>query len=562
MRRTRQDERRLTPAQPGAGHEPVTVRVAPRSRAPAVWNGLLLAAFLLGLALRLWQLDIQIIIDDEWHAIHKLLQASPADILTHLGYADYSIPLTLYYQWLYRHVGLSEWSMHLPPLLASVALLLAGPRLLAREFALPTRAIWTLLVAISPLLVYHGKVARPYALTSLLTFVAVIAFRAWWLKRQRRDAVLYAGAAFFAGWLHAVTLPFTLLPFLYCGVLALRHRDGAALWRLARLGIATAALLGVALVPPVVSDWASVAGKAARDTVTAESAWRTLLMLAGTGFPLVGACLLAAALFGLRQLAGRDRDLAWYLATIVGAGAVVVGASGPEWIAHPLVLARYLLPALPFVLLFAAEGIATAVERLRRPTLETTACGVLAAGLFLAGPITGEWRYPNQFWGHLRYQFDYDPAHNPYVQQEPADSVPAFYRDLAQRPPGSVTLIEAPWRFESHFNAQALYQTVHRQLIRIGLTASACGVPDSGDYSEARTGMQMRELVQLTSVLRGDANSADYLVMHLKPGPVATDPGALWPDIRSCLPAIEARLGRPIYRDDSISVFALSTRSR
>ena len=59
------------------------------------WNALLIVAFVAGTALRAWQLDIQILIDDEWHAIHKLLRSGPLDIATHLGYADYSIPLTL-----------------------------------------------------------------------------------------------------------------------------------------------------------------------------------------------------------------------------------------------------------------------------------------------------------------------------------------------------------------------------------------------------------------------------------------------------------------------------------
>ena len=172
----------------------------------SAWAALLLTAFVAGTALRVWQLDIQILIDDEWHAIHMLLRATPMTILTHLGYADYSIPLTLYYQWLYRSIGLSEWGMHVPPLVAGVALLLVGPRLLERWCALPTRVVWTALVAISPLLVYHSKVARPYALTSLLTFVAIVAFRAWWLDRRTRDGAVYAATTLAAGWLHPMTL--------------------------------------------------------------------------------------------------------------------------------------------------------------------------------------------------------------------------------------------------------------------------------------------------------------------------------------------------------------------
>src|SRR4029079_10355580 len=90
-----------------------------------------------------------------------------------------------------------------------------GPRLLARSCSLPVRATWTTLVAISPLLVYHSKIARPYALTSLLPFVAILSFRSWWLGRRNRDAALYVASTFLAGWLHATTLPFTLLPFIY-----------------------------------------------------------------------------------------------------------------------------------------------------------------------------------------------------------------------------------------------------------------------------------------------------------------------------------------------------------
>ena len=552
-------------------------RTARSARPGAPWNALLLAAFLVGSALRAWQLDIQILIDDEWHAIHKLLHSSPVDILTHFGYADYSIPLTLYYQWLYRTIGLSEWGMHVPSLLAGVALLLVGPRLIARWFALPTRAIWTALIAISPLLVYHSKVARPYALTSLLTFVAIIAFREWWLHGRNRDGGIYVAATFLAGWLHAVTLPFTLLPFLYYGVKVAaqimrgplaseadvsrdRQRCARQLRRLVTLGTATALLLALALLPPLVVDWDPFSQKAGRDAVTLESLYRTLRMLSGTGSPLVAALLWGATALGFTQLLRRDRDLAQYIAAVVGIGSVVVASSGAEWISHPLVLARYLVPALPFVLLLTAEGIATVVARSGAPVMRAVAGGALIIGLFLAGPIREEWHYPNQFWGHLRYQFDYDPARNPYVQRVPTDPIPAFYAELGKRPPGSVTLIEAPWRLESHFNPQSTYQDVHRQLIRIGLVTPVCGIYDFGEYPEERSGMKMRWLVHLSSLMRGDTRGADYLVLHLKARNMATDPGSLWPDVTKCLPEVEATLGAPEYQDDQIVVFGLTKR--
>ena len=536
------------------------------------WRLLLLLALLVGSALRAWQLDIQILIDDEWHAIHKLLHANAVDIATHLGYADYSIPLTLYYQSLYRTIGLSEWGMHVPSLVAGVGLLLIGPRLLARWSALPARAIWLALVAVSPLLVYHSKVARPYALTSFLTFVAIVAFRAWWLAGRRRDAVVYVTATLFAGWLHSITLPFTLLPFVHYGASALiglglrREPDTAArqaalkdLARLARLAVATALPLIVVLAPPIVIDWSDFAGKTGKDSVTPQSVYRTLLMLAGAGAPVIAVPLAALGIVGFGTMLRRDADLARYLATVVGIGTITVAASRADWISHPLVLARYLIPALPFLLLFAAEGMAAIVARLRRPLVESATAGALVALLLIAGPIPREWHYPNQFWGHLRYQFDYDPAHNPYVTLVPPDAVPAFYRELAKLPPGSVTLIEMPWRLESHYNPQSLYQDVHRQLVKIGLVTPLCGEYDFGDYPDSRTGMKMRELVHVGSVLRGDADGADYLVVHTtRPRSVATDPGASWPDVTRCTPAIAAALHDVVYRDDQIVVYSLA----
>jgi hypothetical protein len=537
---------------------PPTTPVARSARFPrdVGWQALLVAGFVVGVALRAWQLDIQILIDDEWHAVHKLLRSSAVDIATHLGYADYSIPLTLYYQWLYRTIGLSEWGMHAPSLVAGVALLLVGPRLLAPTFAVPTRAIWTALVAVSPLLVYHSKIARPYALTSVLTFVAIVVFRQWWLGRRRRDALLYLIATALAGWLHPTTLAFTLLPFAYYGVRSLLPFDRGQIVALARLGTAVAFAAAAVLAPPLIADWTEFSNKAGRDSVTLDSLYRTALMLAGSGQGVAAVALWAAAAWGLRQLVRRDAYAASYVTTIIVVGIAAVAASRAEWISHPLVLARYALPALPFILLLAAEGLASVAGRLRGALSGPAAAAVATAVLLASGPIVGEWHYPNQFWGHLRYQFDYDARHNPYTVDTTGQPISAFYVELGTRPPGTVTLIETPWRLESHFNALSKYQDVHHQLIRIGLVTPLCGTYDFGEYADDRAGMRMRWLVHLSRVLRGEGG-ADYLVVHRRPGPVAADPGAAWPDMTPCMPAIEAALGPPMYGDEALVVFAL-----
>src|SRR6266496_3659808 len=196
----------------------MTRAVVPRS-ASLPWAMTAVTAIAAGTWLRWYQLDIQVLIDDEWHALHKVLHSDAYGIATTFGFADHSIPLTLYYRFLALHGGLTEWVMHLPMLVAGVVLLVAAALSLRRETTPPVRVAWVALLAISPLLVYHSRTARPYALTGLLTFVAIVAFRRWWL-RDRKSTRLnssHVEISYLAGWFHPITLPFTLLPFVYYG---------------------------------------------------------------------------------------------------------------------------------------------------------------------------------------------------------------------------------------------------------------------------------------------------------------------------------------------------------
>ncbi|MDQ2961879.1 MAG: hypothetical protein M3R31_01790 [Pseudomonadota bacterium] len=542
-------------------------RLASLSFATGAWIVVFTLAVFAGAWLRWYQLDIQVLLDDEWHAVHKLLHSDAIGIATTFGFADHSIPLTLYYRFLALHGGLTEWVMHLPMLLSGVGLLVVAPLLLRRETTLPVRATWVALLAVSPLLVYHSKVARPYALTCLLTLIAIIAFRRWWLAEgaTRSWGASYVAATSLAGWLHPITLPFTLLPFAYYGIRALftlRSATGAAdapagLRRLILLGILTAIPLAAALLPPLSNDWVRFSAKAGAHSVTPESIYRTLLMLYGTAHPALLIVMAALTSLGIHRLWRQNRDLVAYLSTVMLGAAVAIAVARPQWIHHPGVNARYLLPALSFLLLFLAEGTVACVEPLRRPAVQASLIVVFTALLFWAGPMPDYLYRPNQFIGHLRFQYDYDPAHNPYVLEIPRDPIPDFYRQLAQRPPRTLTLIEAPWRLESNFNPHPWYQEIHRQYVKIGLTTPVCGVREFGEYPAIVRALRFRKFVHLSEILAGKASGADYLVMHLAPWKTPPDAEVEWPDVTACLPEIEAKLGTPVYRDGQIVVFDL-----
>jgi hypothetical protein len=97
--------------------------------------------------------------------------------------------------------------------------------------------------------------------------------------------------------------------------------------------------------------------------------------------------------------------------------------------------------------------------------------------------------------------------------------------------------------------------------VKIGMVAPECGMPPAyGQYPETH-GMRLREVRHLSAILRGEAKGADFLVMHLHAWPAYVPPPE-WPDVRGCLPLIEAKLGPAAYRDRDLEVFALSAKAR
>lgn len=531
------------------------------------WWLLAIAAIAFGTWLRLDQLASQFLLDDEWHAIGQVLHSSLGQIVSHFGVADYSIPLTLYYRGLYQLGALSEWNMRLPLLLAGLALLVGLPWLL-RDFAsVPARAIALALLAISPAHVYLSRTARPYALVVLLTSFALVAFRRWWHREPHANwyAAGYVMTTVLAGWLHMLSLVFSLVPFLFFGLptlwsLADAERRDAGLRdiaRLAALAAATVLPLVALLAAPLLGDWQALIGKAASGTSNWDSIWRSLLMLLGTGNSAIGAVLVMLAVVGLVRIGQRNREAALYPLCIGTLGVATILLAQPAWIQHPGVLVRYTLPMLPWLLWWLAEGIAAGA---RRPAIGITIACAAVVGMFLSGPIPGYWYRPNQLMASPLFQFDYDPAHNSYRETAliPDLPMPPFYQPLAKLPPESVTLAVGPWSILSWSLPQAWYQKVHRQDLKALLLSGVCEPFPRGDWPESRTGMAMRNYVHLAAILRGESTSVDYVVLRTRSwalGAASPSTAARWPDIEACLPEVRAVLGPPVYRDQQIVVF-------
>ena len=136
------------------------------------WFAVLGVAVLIGAWLRLDQIAIQVLIDDEWHAVHQFIARTPGDMFFDFGYADYSIPLGILDWYQAQAWGVSELTLRWPMIACGLATLVVLPLYVAPRLGWPVASLFALLIAVSPLLVIFTRMARPYAITLLLGWLA------------------------------------------------------------------------------------------------------------------------------------------------------------------------------------------------------------------------------------------------------------------------------------------------------------------------------------------------------------------------------------------------------
>ncbi|MFA5495614.1 MAG: glycosyltransferase family 39 protein, partial [Porticoccaceae bacterium] len=490
--------------------------------------------------------------DDEWHALNTLLKHDAGYIFRHFGHADHSIPLTLYYALLANTLGLSEFAMRLPLVLAGIALLLAIPWLSKDLLDRGEQWVCTAFLALSPLAIYYSRTARPYALSMLLTFTALWLLLRWWREPRAGRAFGFVVCAALAGWLHPVSLAFTGAAMLFVGTArlldAIRGREWRPLVQMILLGTALLAPLAALLAPPVVSDWQAFAGKTGSHVIQLATVGQSVQLFAGTSSKWVAGAWLLVGLYGAGRLFRRDRQLTAFWVWTIATPPFVIAMTQADWIHHALVFTRYNLLVLPVFAMFAAVGLLALFRGLGAARLPAAGGTLLA--LFATGPVPQLLPAPNQFTGHMSYQFDYDAERNVYNQSLQPAQIPAFYRDLGHRP-GQYVLVEAPWSMEWHFNPLHFYQQAHRQKVLIGFLDGLCASDRYGEYPATATRqLAMRHFIHLDDLER-NTSAADFLVFHRQL------PGGSPPGIDICLAKLNQRLGAPVFEDETITVFSL-----
>lgn len=516
-----------------------------------------------GVYLRWHQLIWQILSDDEWHAVRTSVRDSYWQMLT--GFSTSAVPLlTILYKTIYDSLGASELTFRLPMLLAGVALIAAFPLVLpAGTLSRRGQAALAGLVAISPLLIYFSRYARPYAISVLLSTLAMFAFYRWWRREPGRWGALFAVCGVLSPAFHLTAVTTMAAPFGWAFYEIWRgrgERRAAEVWK---LGLFTGGLIVLLVGPPIVLDFRAIekrAGANQVDMLTFTESLPLLAGLAGWGAYLVG----FAALAGFVLLARRLPRLAALLAFATLATVAGTALSGADSVQVPIVFVRYSLWLAPYFLLLVAFAAAAVLDRLPAAAAWTALALALLA-LFWAGPWRGTYGRLNNWTSHAIYQYTYSDD-SPYSYERRPPHIPELYRQLAKEPPGSLTLAEAPFYTEWHNNPLPYYQEVHRQRVVSGMLGGACDrravnfLPEGGAHLALRNTV---DVARHSDLLR---HGVDIVIFHknmYQEMPrfrknVARVPSSNLPPesgLARCLPRYRRVLGKPFYEDDALVAF-------
>lgn len=497
-----------------------------------------------GALLRTWKLLDQPLLDDELHIAAALREGSWAELLTTYRAADVCIPLAALYRLAAgAGVPLSELTLRLPVLLCGLALPIVGAwwaqRYLGRDVALP----FAWLLALSPQLVFYSRIARSYVPATLLGFLACVLLAEWWRRRTPAHAIGYVLCAAGATWLHLGAGPLALAPLGWAAVLTALRRGRGALG-LFGVAAATAAALLLFMVParrtlvPLARDRHETLDVSFAELVDVGE------LLSGVRWPPLAAVFFGLVAAGIARLWRRDRPVAALaVAAILGqVGGILCLA--PSLHQSELVLARYLVPQLPWMLLAAAAALAPG----RSPRLAALAPVAIAAWT-LGGPFAEPAIWRTNLFHHDSYL-----NHSRERPRTRSAAMPRFYRELGASRRGAV--LQVPWHpvgWQSR--VPPLYQAHHHQDVIGALHPPRRHLPLA-----LRNSPPLRPRPMLRSRAR-------WLVLHRDLGaeearqPRAGIEPALHATLRRIAADTEARLrrvwGEPHHREAAVVVWDL-----
>lgn len=529
-----------------------------------------LVLVLLGVYLRLDQFSLQVLLDDEWHAIHQLLKKTPGELFLTYGHADFSIPLALLYWVELKLIGLSESGMRSPMLLAGLFTLIVFPLYIKKYFGEKITLLFTALLAVSPMLLIYSRTARPYAITLLLSSICIGVFHKF-VKAEKssfRLGLVFVLCAVITVWLHLITLAMVIAPFLVYGLPALKDRNWRRVKRIFLLGLITLTALLIVVLPPLMGHHEALSVKLGVQTPALATLYGALYIWLGTSSPTVVLVGLLLTALGAKSL-WRDFPLTPSLILGLVLTCAIILLSQPAWVNHSLTFARYLLPAIPLLLLSISIGAFRAgealVQRLGNNSgryIFFTASILLLLLVAYHSPLQKILANPNSNSLHSVYQFDFRDEKNLIMLYQQDFPVSPFWQRLASLPHDSIKIAASPFSFETHHWDAPRWEQISHQRVMPGFLTGFCIDQRWGEVPRGQE-FRFKNAGYLSDKSDLIARKFD-LVVYQKPFTVLTNQGEreFGRETMGCESKIRTEFPSPVYEDQWLVVIPLSEAIR
>lgn len=458
----------------------------------------------IGILLRCWHWSSQLLLDDEWHALNFVLTRSFTDVLQQQGMGANSIPINIW-TWIVLHTtGCSEALLKLPSLIASILALFLIPWLVKRLWGNHVSTVTAALLAVSPVVIFYGRIARPYAPTMLFAVVSLLLTVAWLRDGRRQDILVSAACGALAVWFHLYAAIPVCAPVLVASYSCLTGQSGGATTRsafhhlkirdlAAAYGVFGVIVVLLVVIPNILNPWwTDVQGV---DHATFDTAKTVMTLLAGSRSLMLGAVITSLIVAGLILMVRESRivGFAFLLPFLIFMG--VASTTTQDGSHAGIQIARYGISFFPLSFIAVAFALAKIWDMVRKRLAPSIARFALpVAGMvvwlpFLAtNPLWQIYTTPNNFTNHSCYQYRYDPIQWKIASPErdlmrgysvPYDEIPPVYFD-AKLLAGARGLIETPMLIGDHFNVFYYYQHFHRLPVVTGFFSDV-PVDDTGD---------------------------------------------------------------------------------
>ena len=573
----------------------------------------LASAFIIGVCLRLYMLNDQILIDDEWHGLLFIKDKSFLEVLSQINpFQNSSTPLNIYRYICYHTIGVSEWNLRLPLLVAGCALIILLPFLVRRIVCDRTGIIYSFLLALSPFLIFYSRFSRSYIIIALLSFFALLTAFQWVTTNKRAYALGFILISITNVYTHPSAIAIALAPYMALAVAFLINRLDSRSSIAGYLVVPPKTILKVMMVhaiclAAVMLNYISCIGNLPLDTKAARISdiLNTMHLISGTTSTTVLVVFFALVLLGCLKLYKTTSFLALLFCTAVAVNILFILAIKPSGIESSAVFLRYCIAIIPIILFFTAVGANDLLDVMQNKIsmpffsqsvpLICICAGILL--LYFKGPLPVIYRTPNNFTSHLAFQGSYQYGNweksrsNHYFPSYKISKqdIPGFYKWLAADPKSHI-IIEYPFDFADHSNLLYFYQLYHRKRVlagfcndstRIALSVTAemaermktenlvlaYTLPEfflSNTNVKKRT--HFRNMIDISDDSEVLQSQADYLVLHkmvqsiyIKKNEIGTFP-LFYQSVNYFKDHYTKILGGPKFEDDQLIVFALTRK--